>query len=233
MHEQEKKPTAAELLRLRIRPDEKVAKQSEEHINGVPVRDAPLFVKDTFGMQKIVGAGRTEEKYKSNMDVNRMRQQFPKMEMLRLIVEGYNIKEAARAVGVSYTTGRAYLRDPDVLEELKKLSRTKFDEVYDELYARHESLRERTLALADEALSEMERLLEESNDAIKFKVAQDILDRHGEVSRTQRQVGEHKHVHIDMDTLINAATAANELGGKHKPKLIQAEHFNKPEGEDI
>lgn len=231
---QERKPTQDELDRLRVRTridsNERI-----EHINGVPVTVDLNNGKpnqqgrrtDALGKQFVY---RTE---KQDMYVQGIKLTWAKLELVKLLIEGNTVKDCARAIGVSGNTCRTYLKDPEVLRTLKELSETKYREVVAFAEERQLSLRERTLSLADEALDEMERLLADSNDAIKFKVAQDILDRNGEVSRVQKQIGEHKHIHVDAETLMNAAKAASELGGKHKPTLISAEQFDqsKEEGE--
>jgi len=98
--------------------------------------------------------------------------------------------------------------------ELRKLSADVFNAANEEIINRRTSFNERMQEMAEQALDEMERLLVEStSEGIRYKAAQDILDRDGRAPRTSRQDGKQLVMNVDLDTLMRAAAAMDdELG---------------------
>ena len=149
-----------------------------------------------------------------------LRTEVVKKNLLVYLLQGYSLKEAAKAAQVRYQQARKVMQDPDALAELKVLSETIYRQLTDEVIDRRVSAHQRLLEMSDAALTRLEELIEAENEHVALKAVQDVLDRHGEVPRQQKTIGEHKHLHIDAATLAAAAQAAQELLGPRKEQLL-------------
>lgn len=153
-----------------------------------------------------------------------------KKEMLAFLLQGYSLKEASKAIGVSYTTGRVYMRDPEIMAELQTLSESIYRQVYGETLDRKLEAHVRILEMADEALSVLENLLQSPNDNVRLKAAESVLDRHGEVPKQTKTTGVQTNVTITGAEIMTAIKAAQDLEGRKSiapPRLIPAEMFEK------
>lgn len=148
-----------------------------------------------------------------------------KVALLTYLVQGYSIKEAGDAIGVSYSTARSYARDPEVLTQLKTLATEVYKSVYGEVVERKVEAHDRILEMADQALTTLEELLDSNNDGVRLKAAQDVLDRHGEVPRQTKSTGPAGvQVNISAEMLAIAVQGAREIEGTRKvQKLIKAD----------
>ncbi len=136
-------------------------------------------------------------------------------ELLRLLMAGYMLKECATHLDLAYWTVRKYASQPEFLVKLRELSANVFERVDAELKHSKESIMEKLEKASDKALTKMESLLDRSDAGpmLQFKVAQDLLDRRGEVSRTKRVEAsvDQKHAFVNPLLLIHAAKTAKEV----------------------
>ena len=133
-------------------------------------------------------------------------------ELLRLLLAGYMLKECALQLRLSYSTVRSYAAEVDFMSKLKELSGTIYERVDMELKSSKEEITTRLEVISDLALAEMERLIRSgSNDVVKFKAAQDVMDRDSRVSRTKRIEGTQSHEFMNPMTLRHIAGVAKEV----------------------
>lgn len=92
-----------------------------------------------------------------------------KMQLVNLYLTGnYTQKRIANILGVSTTTVRAWLMNPDIQMIIKELQNRELALVQSNLNA-----------LRNKALDTMEDLLNSNMDNVRFQAAKDILDRGG------------------------------------------------------
>jgi hypothetical protein len=133
-------------------------------------------------------------------------------ELLRLLLAGYSLREAANHMNASYYTVRMYVKRDDFLPKLKELSVEVYRRVDAEMGARKLSMLEKMEEASDEALETVLDLMRETKqDVVKMKCAQDLLDRNPQVSRTKRVDTTNEHMFVNPLTLVAAATAAREV----------------------
>jgi len=136
-------------------------------------------------------------------------------ELLRLLMAGFMLKEAATHLNLAYWTVRKYASEPKFLAQLRELSGEIYERIDAELKVSKESILEKLEKVSDKALEKMENLLDrqDASPMLQFKVAQDLLDRRSEVSRTKRIEGtlEQRHDFINPLFLIHAAKTAKEV----------------------
>lgn len=111
-------------------------------------------------------------------------------EFLRLLLSGYTIREAAAYMKISPFTCFGYLREPDFMARLRERNSAIWQEVDRELKNTKVGIVQKAEEAAQEALEEMIKLCKgSSSESIRFKAAQDLLDRDPQVSRTKRIEG--------------------------------------------
>lgn len=149
-------------------------------------------------------------------------------ELMRLLLAGYMVKEAAAQLQLSVWTVRKYARQPEFLLKLKQCSAEIYERVDAELSAQRTGLVERVDAAADRALTVMEHLMDNAKkEELKFKAAQDVLDRAPEVSRTRKidSTAKQEHSFLNPMVLMHAAATAQEVAAYNEQKeLSDGEH---------
>ncbi len=136
-------------------------------------------------------------------------------ELLRLLMAGFMLKEAATHLDLAYWTVRKYASAPEFMVKLRELSTNVFERVDAELKHSKESIMEKLEKASDKALAKMESLLDlpTAGPMLQFKAAQDLLDRRAEVSRTKRvdATVDQKHSFVNPLLLVHAANTAREM----------------------
>jgi len=144
-----------------------------------------------------------------------VRKNIKRDELMRLLLQGYTIRECAHSIGMTYTTAQRYVKEPEFREKIKEKSAELNQKLEEELFTQKLTFNQRLSEMADAALDEMERLMVESPaEGIRFKASQDILDRDGRAPRTARTTGLHAVVQVDLETLMAAAKAMDEEIGQ-------------------
>ena len=136
-----------------------------------------------------------------------------KREMIRLLLEGYKMKEISQALGVSLVTLCNYVKDPQVRTEIAELSTQLLGELDTELLSRIHSKTEIIDELATIALGEMRKILTDPNAhiGVKSKMIDSALDRCSEVSRTKKLDVTARVLSIKAEDLLHAARTAVEV----------------------
>jgi hypothetical protein len=143
-----------------------------------------------------------------------IKQMVKREELVRLTLAGFSLKESSRQLGVTYQTVLKYAKQDEFLSELKVLSAEMYSRIDNELRASRDYLSERLSEASNAALETLVGLLEPTvNENIRFKAAQDLLDRNPEVSRTKKIDATHSHAFMNPLHLIHAAQTAAELDG--------------------
>lgn len=134
-------------------------------------------------------------------------------EVVKVFLEEGTVAGVSRQTGISdYTLRRHYFGNPEFCELLKKASSTIFLEATKSIRDNQTTMIEKAQRLAQDALDEMERLLNDSeSEHIRFKVAQDLLDRDPRISRTKRIESTGVNITIEQKTIAMAIEAAGEL----------------------
>jgi len=134
-------------------------------------------------------------------------------ELMRLLLCGHIVKECAVHMHLSYWTVRGYARDPEFLLALKEKSNEIYKRLDAELASSKEDMQERLERASEEALEMMIEMARTSTSIVKMKCLQDLMDRDGRISRTQRVQSDVKHDFISPLFLGHAARVARELDG--------------------
>lgn len=124
-------------------------------------------------------------------------------EIMRLALTGMKQADIARELGVSEVMVSYTLNSPVVKRQLDVMQAARDIDAVD--------VSKRIQEVAPRALEVLEELLEDANDAIRFKTATDLLDRAGHAAvktlRTQSL-----SVHLDKDDLEEIKQRAREIG---------------------
>jgi predicted transcriptional regulator len=113
-----------------------------------------------------------------------------KEELLRLLLAGYKLKDCAAQLKVTPFTISCYIKEEGFMEQLKEKNASIWEEIDAEIHSRKASIIQRSEEAAELALEEMIKLATKSNSELtKFKAAQDLMDRHPQISRTKRIEG--------------------------------------------
>ena len=124
-------------------------------------------------------------------------------EIMRLALTGMKQADIARELGVSEVMVSYTLNSPVVKRQLDVMQAARDIDAVD--------VSKRIQEVAPRALEVLEELLEDANDAIRFKTATDLLDRAGHAAvktlRTQSF-----SVHLDKDDLEEIKQRAREIG---------------------
>jgi phosphoribosylaminoimidazole carboxylase (NCAIR synthetase) len=141
-------------------------------------------------------------------------------ELMRLLLAGYMMKECAKQMSMNYATIRKYASEPSFMAQLKELNSEVYSQVDSELKLNKAQITERLEDISEKALDTLESLLDATAPApIRFKAAQDLLDRNPQVSRTKKIEADTKHNFLNPLHLVHAAQAAQEMD-EYKPKQI-------------
>lgn len=134
-------------------------------------------------------------------------------ELMRRLLAHYTLKECAAIFSVTYHTVCKRARRPDFLQKLRDLSSSIHSDVDNELRAITGLMTERIVELSSTALDKLERIMnaEGTDDRLVVKVAQDLLDRNNESSKTRKVEVKDVHKFMDPRVLADAARAAAEM----------------------
>jgi len=133
-----------------------------------------------------------------------------KEELLRLLLAGFMLKEAARYLKLSYKTVRKYAGAEDFMIELREHSSEVFSRVDTELRNSKDTITERIVEASDDALEVVISLSKQGSDQLRLKASQDILDRNIVTSKTRKVEGSQTNLNIDIAALVLAAKAIRE-----------------------
>lgn len=146
-------------------------------------------------------------------------------ELMRLVLEGYSMKNASHIMGVNYMTALKYARDPEWRQQLRDLHSEKLKALDSELI---EATRTK-MSLIDEigltALKKIQAYVDGENPEIQHltRISDSMLDRLPETSRTKKvDITERKFV-ITGEDLLRAAQTARELEERQNVRLIEME----------
>lgn len=162
---------------------------------------------------KLVGVGRPRQELGTGTAVNETAVEWRKQELIRLLLEGKTMKQAAMIIGVAPTTVTTYAKDPVWRDQVRQLSSSLLGRLDDEII---DALRTKTQIVDDlafKALKEMERMLDDQNlhPGIKAKLIDSALDRTPELSRTKKLDVTSKTLTLKGEDLLAAAAAAREV----------------------
>lgn len=134
-------------------------------------------------------------------------------EVLQSFLKYGYIVDVARDTGISeYLLRRHFFGNPEFCNLLRSSNETIFLEATQSIRDNQQSMVEQAQRLAQDALNEMERLLNDSeSEHIRFRVAQDLLDRDPRISRTKRIEQTGVNITIESKTLDLAMEAAREI----------------------
>lgn len=132
--------------------------------------------------------------------------------ILRLFVRGLVAKEIAKALNVTKWTVGKYLRDPRFRDLVKAYNdEVLFKRLDEEIAEKTYDHIERMSQLTESALDTMEELLGTENEAIRFKAAQDLLDRNPETSRMKKvEVNDKDNNPLSPEMLMAMAATIQE-----------------------
>lgn len=134
-------------------------------------------------------------------------------QIIRLLLANYTLKEVAAYTQLSYSTVRAWCKDPQFLDSLRELSAQVYKSVTDELQRVSETLTERIESESEKALQTLAKLMDDScvPAAVRVKAADSILDRNPAVSRTKKVDAVTSHKFLDPLYLVGVAKTAQEV----------------------
>lgn len=160
------------------------------------------------------GSGRPKAEFaKTNASPSPIAVEWRKQELLRLIVEGYSIKQGALILGCAYATAMNYAREEAFRTQLRGLRSNALEELDKELIQTLRTKAEMIDDLAFLAIDEMKKLLQDSGThvGVKAKMIDSVLDRCPEVSRTKKVDITAKTITMKAEDLLAAAQAAMEV----------------------
>ena len=136
-------------------------------------------------------------------------------ELLRLLLQGFNIPQCAEMMKSTAGTVRKYCRDPQFLLQLREHSGEIATKLVEELATSQVEMAQRLEEASGRALEEMLVMMNELQGASKLKmnICQDLLDRDPKSARSKRMelAGVLGHEFINPALLIHAAAAAKEI----------------------
>lgn len=138
-------------------------------------------------------------------------------EVIAAFLSEKTMKGVCEKTGIKkYTLVRYYLNDPQFRDLLRSTNEAIFQDATSSLREEQSSFVEKAKELAWDSLQEMEHLLHESeNEHIRFKVAQDLLDRdpEGRATRVKRVDSPSTTINFDLRTVQLLANVAKESEG--------------------
>lgn len=123
------------------------------------------------------------------------------------------VRGVARELDMStYVLHKHFFANPEFCKLLRTANEQIFLEATQSIRDEQGSMLHKAQRLAQEALDEMETLLHESeSEHVRFKVAQDLLDRDPRISRTKRIESTGVNVTIEQKVLMLAMETASEI----------------------
>lgn len=154
-------------------------------------------------------------------------QMVAEAELLQCVLVGMTLREASESMRASYWKIRKIARQPDFLLKVKEHSAEVAQRMCDELVTSQVDMAKKLEAASEAALEEMLQMMGESpnTSALKFKIAQDLLDRDPRSSRTKRieSTGTMHHDFISPAVLVHAAATAKELERFARPQVTNGD----------
>jgi predicted transcriptional regulator len=145
-----------------------------------------------------------------------------KQELLRLLISGKRTREAAKVLGLSPSTCRTYIRCPEFQQKLWNADRNLWARVDEEIRVSKLSTILRIQELSEQALENLEKLMDSDDESIVYKASADILDRNPDASKRSRQDTSSVNVTIDATQLALAAQTAMEMEARLGNRTIDA-----------
>lgn len=135
-------------------------------------------------------------------------------EVLALLLTGLTLKEIAEQMRCAYGTVRRIARKPEFLLQVREKSAEIAKRFVTELATSQVDFAMQLEEASARGLEEMMKMMDEIEgpSVLKFKIAQDVLDRDPRASRTKRFEAATTHEFINPDVLQRAAVAAREIG---------------------
>jgi hypothetical protein len=145
-------------------------------------------------------------------------------ELLRLLLAGYKLKEAAAYLKVTPWTVYRYLRETEFMNALKAANEEIWAQVDAEIKGNKIGIVQRAEEAAQDALEEMIKLAKGARqEGVRFKAAQDLMDRDTRISRTKRVEGEG-----DRRPILNAVFLQQAVAAMREEEVVQGERFIEP-----
>lgn len=140
---------------------------------------------------------------------------FDKTQLVRLAANRVPVIDIAKTMQRSTITICKWLRDPEILAQIKALNEEAFSEIDAEIKFRVASTHDKLNVAADEALDKVIDLMRGADsEVIQFKAATDLLDRRADTSKVHRIDKRQVNVNIDAKWLELAAKAEQEEQGQ-------------------
>jgi hypothetical protein len=134
--------------------------------------------------------------------------------LLRLLLQGFTVKEAAANMRASYQTMLKLARDPHFILRVREMSGEIAGRMVEEMSTNAVDFAKRLEEASEKALESMMAMMDEApTGQLKYRIASDLLDRDSRSSKTRKVdvQATHKHDFINPDLLAHAAGVANEL----------------------
>ncbi len=141
-----------------------------------------------------------------------------KTELMNLLLLGLPLYAAAKRMEISTPTACRYARDPQFLQELKKLSEQIYKELQVDLSNDAQTIKRRLEEESDAALDVLAELMKSEKVAAKDRIvaANSVLDRNMDTARGRKIEGNlESHHTIDATQLMHAAETAREIEGTY------------------
>jgi len=138
-----------------------------------------------------------------------------RQELLRLLILGYSLKDAASEMKMGYFSVRSTARDPEFILAVKARSEEIARRLGEELVTNQFEMAQKLEEASGKALEEMMSMMGslEGPSKLKMNICQDLLDRDPKSSRTKRMdiSATMSHDFISPAVLIHAAATAKEI----------------------
>ncbi len=149
--------------------------------------------------------------------------EWRKAETLRLLVEGYSLKNIALVLQCNYATVMNYVREPVFREQLRSLRAQALVKIDEEIITSLRTKKELIDELGFKALKRMGQVLDDPNThpAIIAKMGDSLLDRDPEVSRTRKLDVTERRFEMKGEDLLLALQGMKEI--EERKQLLEAE----------
>lgn len=137
-----------------------------------------------------------------------------KEELLRLLIAGKRVRDAAKILRLSAGTVRTYIKCPEFQQKLWNHDQRLWQSIDEELRSSKVDMIVRIREASDQALERIVELMDSDDESISFRASSDILDRNPETSKRSKQDTTSTNVSIDFNALILAAQVEQEMEGR-------------------
>lgn len=150
--------------------------------------------------------------------------ELKRVERQRIVLAAYlqikDLKEVAKHLGLGYCTVRRYARDAEFQKWLKEQDEELWKKSFEEAKEAGNALTEMLEEASIHALETMESLLEETNPHVKFKAAQDLMDRNAQMSRTKKVEAVNPKSPLSAEALMLMSKTIQEEDGFEGTTII-------------